>query len=354
MRKRWPRWMLPVLFLAASLSGCASPGAVEQSATHSELAQKAGLVEKVSVLSTDGQEIYLDLQAFSAEFWEQGKQLEISAAGISQNEVKYTLILYRAVDAPLVIDIGEHSSQVDQVIYHGPGAENFYKWTHAIIGRSLFSQLKVSSLEISAEDQKSTLLLNQSETLEMAELLRQAEYRPEKEQPHYPLYPHYHLKLGLGEKTLDATLLTPSTLALQMGNEQFYYHVPGELFSRLTELIPPQALTAQTMDELFKASEVHLTTPGEPESTASGQVNEQVAPLIAQGVSHQVVRLLKEAKPVAKPKDPGAELFQLNFQLNQSTKTVVFFEQYFTYQGRWYHHSQLDQRIKTLMDHLYT
>ncbi|UFJ42111.1 hypothetical protein LOK74_06330 [Brevibacillus humidisoli] len=346
MTKRWPVQWFPTLLVCFLLVACSNQPNGAGSKEKDEISKQLGTVEKVSVLSTDGTEIPLDLQEFSTKIVEQGKPLQRAETPLAASDVKFTLIVYRTDLAPLVIEVGTKSSQLGDFAYSGEGAEAFYQWTRRMIGQSLFTHEGAYTMLLTADDQGSTHPLSQEESAFVWKSLQEAKYQEKLEQVVYPLYPYYRLKLDVGDRVLDATVLTPSLLSVRFGNEVLYYRVPGALFSQLTEWIPPHPIETDTFDALFKATKVQISA-----SDKNGEASWVIAESIeGQGRAHQLVRLFKQGtltnQPVQLPKQP---VYTLEFQLQDSKERIDLNDKWFTYKGSIYAHRMIIDNVRHIL-----
>lgn len=144
-------YMLPALLICLLLAGCADGSNRNISEVKKRIDVEMGAVEKVTVLSTDGQEISIDLTSFLNDLSEQGKDLQLSTEPLTREDVRYTLILTRKVEAPLVIEVGEQASQFGDEAYRGSGADKFYRWIRKLSGTALLES-SLHSVEITADD----------------------------------------------------------------------------------------------------------------------------------------------------------------------------------------------------------
>jgi hypothetical protein len=347
MRNSLRAYVLPALFACLLLSGCSDAPNRHLTEMKKKLDVEIGTVEKASVLSADGQEIPIDLASFTQGLAEQGKDLQLSSDPIRREDVRYTLILYRKVEAPLVIEVGAQASQFANKTYRGSGAEKFYRWIREITGKSLF-QADIRAVEAAAVDLARSVSLSQEDTAFVWQSLRAAEYVEAAESKQYPLYPHYRLKLDTGENVLAATVLTPTLLSVEVGEEKHYYRTDSSLFSRLTEWLPLQEASADSIDSLFKATEIRIV-PGSDKNVRALE-RKIAASTVEQALSHEVIRQLKRAVP--SPRDvklPKQEKYSLVFTVNGTHKTIRIFERYFVMNGQPFSHQMLDQKILTML-----
>ena len=348
MTKRWPIDWLPALFVCFLLVACSNQPTGTGSTAQDELIRQLGTVEKVSVLSTDGTELPLELRDFSHEIAERAAPLQRAATPLAPDQVKFTLIVHRADLAPLVIEVGSKVSQVGEVAYAGEGAEALYQWTREEIGQSLFHHEGVYAIQLTAADQGRTYTLSQEESSFVWKSLQAATYQHKLEQLSYPLYPAYQLELDLGERVLDVAVLTPGLLSVRFGDEVLHYRVTGELFSKLTEWLPPHDQTeGDPLNTLFKATKVQITGTDKSGHAQTWVIGESIE---EQGRAHQLVRLLKQATPLKQPPAlPEKPLFTLAFQLPGGEQRIDLYEKWFTYNGRIYEQAAISDYIQRLI-----
>ncbi|MBO8162439.1 MAG: hypothetical protein H0Z34_01825 [Brevibacillus sp.] len=345
MTKRWARQWIPALLACILLAACSNQPQGAGGDERDEISRQLGTVEKVSVLSTDGTEIPLDLQAFSAKLSEQSMQLEQANAPLAPEDVKYTLVVYRTDLAPLVIEVGAKASQLGDLTYGGEGAEAFYRWIRSLIGQALFQQDQVYTVMLSAADMDRTLTLSRNEATLVWEAFREAQYQEAVEQVVYPLYPYYQLNLDVGKHVLNAVVLTPSLVSLRFGREVLYYRVPGTLFSSLTEWIPPRPVQGAPIDSLFRATKLDFSYS--EQGAKVDQTWNLAESIELQGRAHQLIRMMKQGmlldQPVSLPEHP---LYTVSFQTNDGKKTTLVYDKYFSHEGNVYAHDSIDDTIR--------
>jgi hypothetical protein len=336
-------YLVPVLFISVLLIGCWDPSRHPSSEMKKRIDVEVGAVQKAAVLSTDGQEVPLDAAAFLNELPAEGKELELSDRQLRREDVRYTLIFYRKVGAPLVLEVGKEASQFGDKTYRGSGAVTFYRWVRKLTGQALL-QAAVRSIELSANDLGRSLLLKEQEAASVWQAIQAAEYLESAEARQYPLYPHYRVKLDTGNRVLTVTVLTPTMISIPFGKETHYYRIDGSLFSTLTKLVPPHEIGADAFDALFKASEI--TVQPIADRSFSPFTRKMSDSTVEQAISHQCIRMLKggllQSQPVRMPRQ---ELYQIRFGHDGKEKMVQMYKRYFVYEGKVYAHSGIDQTI---------
>lgn len=347
MQTFWRTYLLTGLFACLLLTACSKGSNQHLNEMKKQLDVEIGTIDKVSVLSTDGQEFPIDLDAFTGDLTQQGRDLQQSDTPIKREDVRYTVILYRKIEAPLVIEVGTQASQLANKTYRGNGAERFYRWIRDITGHSLF-RAEIRNVEVTADDINQSISLSDGPTGEVWQILRTAEHVDAVEGKQYPLYPHYRLKLDTGNNVLEATILTPTLLAVKVGAETHYFRVNSELFSKLTQWLPLREKSADSFDTLFKASEIRIIPTGD--KTVSMLERKLADSTFDQALSHELVRLLKRGIPASRDLSlPKQEKFKLVFVINGEDKEIRMYEQYFAMNGQNYAHLQLDRKILALV-----
>jgi hypothetical protein len=349
MRKRLRAYLLPVMLVSLFVAGCSSEVSNRNaSELKKRIEVEIGTIEKGSVLSTDGQEVSLDLQAFLNDLPERGKELQLSDTPLQREDVRYTLILHRKTLAPLVIEVGEQASQFGGQTYRGSGAVNFYRWVRQQAGKSLLPD-RVRSIELTAVDFAHTLPLKQQEAETVWQLLKTAETVDVMEQKQYPLYPYYRIKLDTGERAMEATVLTPTLLSVPFGKETHYYRIPGSLFSLLTEWLPPQKAISDPFEPLFKAT--HIRIEPVKDQSVKAQTRKISETTVDQALAHQCVRLLKDGTHQhGQRAQPQQARFRLTFFGNGTETSIYVFDRYFLYEGRVYTHPEWKETIRELLN----
>lgn len=337
MTKCRPIYWFFALLASCLLVACSNQPQGTATTEIDEVSQQLGTVEKVSVLSTDGSELPLNLGDFDREIVEQAAQLERTDAALSPDQVKFTLVVHRGDLAPLVIEVGSKASQVGEIVYSGPAAEAFYQWAREKIGLSLFQHKGVYAIQLTAADQNRSYTLSQEESIFVWQTLQAATYQEKWEPFVYPLYPAYQLKLDLGERVLDVAVLTPGLLSVRFGNEVLYYRMAGDLFSKLTEWLPPHGQSPDSFDPLFHALKVRITVPDPNGSAQTWVIGESIE---EQGRVHHLVRLLKQAVPIQEKLTlPEKPWYTLEFVLPDGMKRIQLFDKWFTFEDKIYEHT---------------
>lgn len=342
MKSSFCAYLFSILLAGLLLAGCSqeNKGSTDM---RERIDTELGVVEKVTVMSTDGQEVTLDLPQFLKELPEQGKDLQTSLEPLKQEDVRFTLVIYRKKLAPLVVSVGETASQYGESTYRGGGAVGFYQWILRQTGRGLLSQ-RMENVLLSAEDLSRTRALGKAETAYIQSVLEGSVAEMEKSSKQYPLHPYYRLRIDGAVRPLEVTVLTPTLISVPFGRETLFFHVQGKLFSKLTEWLPPKDVEDDLIESLFKSSRIRLEAAG---GTAIQDAELTVTDTtVEQGIGHQVVRLLKTGSLLKiVPQQPGQEQFRLHFLVNGQERTFHFYPHYFRVESAWYAHDRLDQTI---------
>ncbi|MBY0088803.1 hypothetical protein [Brevibacillus brevis] len=341
--------LLVMMVSSLFVTGCAQSGKVSDD-MKDHIEKELGAVEKVTVMSTDGQEVLLDLRLFLQELSGQGQDLQVSSESLKQEDVRFTLVLYRTQQAPLVVTVGESASEFGGHTYRGAGASYFYQWVNKLTGKGVLSQ-KIQSVRLSAEDLGQARVLNEVEAEYIRKVMGSAVPEVDTRSKQYPLYPNYQMRMNSADRPVEVAILTPTLIAVPFGRETFFFHVEGSLFSRLTEWMPPSNRKDDKIDPLFKSTRIRVT--------ANGEMNVQDTKLdvtqttIEQGIAHQSVRLLKNADPLnVPPKNPGPKQYELHFLVNDIDQRMEVYPRYFKYDQTWYIQDELAENVWKLFQSL--
>lgn len=346
MKRTLRAYVFPVLMAGLLLAGCSEGVKDAESDMKKQLDADLRAVEKVTVLSTDGQEVPLALDEFLKELPEQGKDLQVSPQPLKRDEIRYTLVLYRQKLAPLVVEVGKQASQYGENTYRGPGADRFYQWIHRKAGKGLLPTA-VQTAVVTAEDLGQTVTLGTTQAKFLQGVLAAATPLSDEKIDQYPLYPNYLLRIDAGDRSLHVSMLTPTLVSIPFGRETHYYSIQGSLFSQLTQWLPPRRTEGDALDRLFQASKIRI----EPSGDVSVASVEQSATdtTVEQGKAHQCVRLLKGGVAIAgQPKSPGNERYRLIFSVEQGDVTVHVYDRHIRVNDTWYVHEHLDDKLLTL------
>ncbi|WNC12560.1 hypothetical protein [Brevibacillus brevis] len=348
MKSSFRTYLFSLMVACAMVTGCAQNAKVTDADMRERIRTELGTVDKVTVMSTDGQEVALDLPTFLNELQGQGKDLQLSNEPLKQEEARFTLVLYRKQLAPLVVTVGEKASQFGENTYRGTGAATFYQWVHRLTGKGLLA-MRADSILLSAEDLTLSRVLQDKETTYIQAVLGKAVPETEMPQSQHPLYPYYKLRLDSAERPLEVTVLTPTLISVPFGRDTQYFQVDGSMFSRLTEYLVPKENPGQPIEKLFKATNIRA------EATGEMRVNERnldvTQSTVEQGKAHQIVRLLKTGVRLGDaPKQVGPEQYRVHFRVNGEERTVIFYERHFCIDQVWYGHSQLQKSVWKLLE----
>ncbi|MGQ7277266.1 hypothetical protein ACT91Q_04805 [Brevibacillus thermoruber] len=347
MKRTLRAYVFPVLMAGLLMAGCSEGVKGTESDMKKQLDADLGAVEKVTVLSTDGQEVPLALDEFLKELPEQGKDLQVSPQPLKRDEIRYTLVLYRHKLAPLVVEVGKQASQYGENTYRGPGADRFYQWIHREAGKGLLPAA-IQTAVVSAEDLGQTVTLGKTQAEFLQGVLAAATPLSDKEIDQYPLYPHYRLRIDTGGRSLHITMLTPTLVSIPFGRETHYYSIQGSLFSQLTQWLPPRRTAGDAFDRLFQASKIRVEPSGDARVASVEQSATETT--VEQGKAHQCVRLLKGGVALAgQPKSPGSERYRLIFSVEESEVTVHVYDRHIRFNDNWYAHERLDDELLTLL-----
>ncbi|MBM7590642.1 hypothetical protein [Brevibacillus fulvus] len=330
---KWVTCLLAALFAGLLLSGCAETANQEVSGIAENLDTDLNNIEKVTVITADGLEIPIRLDQFNSDFSIKGKNLQTADKPLQKDEVAYTVVLHRKNEAPLVVEVGKQASQFADQTYRGVGAEKLYGWIHGIVGKTLL-QNEVKEIVVNADDLTRSLRLNDQETADVMRLLANSESVDQLEIPQFPLYPGYRLRLDFAETALEAKILTPTLLYFEAGSDQHYLRVDSELFSKLTEWIPLTGGSGDEFAPLYKTTELQISPGSDPEVKAAKY--KMADSTFEQGLSHQLVRLLKQAKPATEIPLPDKANFSLVFVVNGEKQAVDFYTDAFVFAGKTY------------------
>jgi len=343
MKSSFRAYLLTIVVACTVVTGCAQHTRETETDMKNRIESELGTVERVTVMSTEGQEVSLDLPVFLSELQSQGKDLQQSSDALKQEDVRITLVLYRKQLAPLVVSVGEKASQFGESTYRGPGAITFYQWIHRLTGKGLMT-LQEDSILLSADDLSQSRELPQAETGYIRKVLSEAVPEGDSNEKQEPLYPHYRLRMESAERPLEVTVLTPTLISVPFGRDTHYFHVDGTMFSRLTEYLVPKEKANDPIEKLFKATMIRVQASG---PMKVGEVDLDVTQsTVEQGLAHQAVRMLKTGVLLEKPpQQAGPEQYRLQFQVSGEERTVIFYSLYFRIDDRWYAHNQLQMAI---------
>ncbi|MFM1650799.1 hypothetical protein ACI7RC_01715 [Brevibacillus sp. B_LB10_24] len=347
MEKLWRIRLGLMCLVCLILYGCSANPQKPNAAERNLIVQNVDSVEKVSVLTTEGQDIPLDVKDFSRGLLELTGEVTTADQPLPEKDVKFSLIVYRAVEAPLIIDVGENVCRIGEASYSGPGARNFYSWVRELIGAALFQQDQVESVDIVASDLNMSQFLQKQEANELWEYLRSGEYREKPGNRQFPLYPYYRLKFDTGRNIMEVTVLTPALVSVKMGKEIIYYHVSGQMFAWLTGKLPLQQPDEETVHMLFKASGVKLLPAGGKAEALDWKVADSI---VQQGIVHQVVRVLQHGTALAGKPEQAANRaeYVLRFTVGEKVTEVAVYEHAFSTGGSWFERKNAGRDILTL------
>ncbi len=348
MRTCFRAYLLPVLLVSLLMTGCSDPSGRPLSDMKKRMDVEVGAVQKAAVLSTDGQEVPLDPTVFLNDLPAQGKELEVSDAPLRREDVRYTLILYRKVEAPLVLEVGEQAVQFGDKTYRGDGTERFYRWIRQLTGKALL-QSTVRSGELSAKDVARSLSLPEQEAVSLWQILQTSEYLDALEEKQYPLYPHYRVKMDTGSGVVEVTVLTPTIVSIPFGKETHFYRTHSSLFSTITEWLPPHEAGTDPFEALFRASDIRI----DPVTDRSiPQIQRKMTDsTVDQAISHQCIRLLKSGILQRKQtRLPRQEQYRISFGIGNSEKVVRMYEDHFVLDGNVYSHTGIHRHILQLLE----
>lgn len=349
MKSSLRAYLLSIVVACTVITGCAPDSKVTETDMRERIGTELGSVERVTVMSTDGQEVSLELPEFLKELQNQGKDLQLSQEPLKQEDVRFTLVLYRKQLAPLVVSVGEKASQFGENTYRGAGAITFYQWIHRLTGKGLLPK-NIDNILLSADDLSQSRTLEENEAASIQKVLLTAVPESDQNSKQHPLYPNYKLRINSVDRPIDITILTPTLISIPFGRDQHFYHVDGQMFSTLTEYLLPKEKEAQPIEKLFKATNIRV------EATGQMLVNnldlDVTQSTVEQGVAHQAVRLLKTGvQLVDRPQQGiGPEEYRIHFQVGESDHTVIFYPRHFRVNDSWYAHNQVQKSIWKLLE----
>lgn len=338
MRACLHAWMMFLAILACSLSaGCSEVTTMPERdlENHSNLQAQFGTIDKVSVMTTDGQEIYLNKNEFLEHVAKEEALLSGDLQNVKTEDVRFTLIVYRAQSAPFVLEIGSGNKKTDA----------FYQWIRKEAAEEAFRQLHVRTLEVEATDLNQHYLPTDEETAKISNMLSYATYSDSAQTAQYSLYPGYQMVINTGERSVVVKLLSPSLIGLTLGKEQLFYTVSTDLFSLMADWLPPEPTRANDVfDPLLRATKVILAPSGDASAdTVTFDPGDSTRHL---GLLHETVRELKQAKSSAAPVPTDPPAFSLRIQVGETEHIVRIYGDTFRFQGKMYQ----QPKLKELMD----
>ncbi|QRG65511.1 hypothetical protein [Brevibacillus choshinensis] len=350
MKSSLRAYLLSIVVACSVITGCAQDSKVTQADMREQIGTELGSVEKVTVMSTDGQEVSLELPEFLKELQNQGKDLQLSRDPLKQDEVRFTLVLYRKQLAPLVVSVGEKASQFGENTYRGTGAITFYQWVHRLTGKGLLPRNSENIL-LSADDLSQSRVLEESEKTFIQSVLQKAVPESDHTVNQHPLYPNYKLRINSSDRPIDITILTPTLITIPFGRDQHFYHVDGQMFSTLTEYLLPREKEAPSIEKLFKATKIRVEATGD--MRVDNLDLDVTQSTVEQGIAHQAVRLLKTGvQLVDRPQQEiGPEEYRIHFRIGDNDQTVIFYARHFRINDKWYAHNQVQKAIWKLLEH---
>lgn len=331
MRACLHAWTMFLAILACSLSaGCSEVTTMPVTDADPNVQSNFGTIEKVSVMTTDGQEIFLNKDEFLKHATKDTSLFPQQLQKLKTEDVRFTLIVYRSQSAPFVLEVGPGQDETT----------SFYHWIRKETAKALFPQIHLRSIEMVATDLGQSYLPTEEETSLIGKQLSAAEYSETNQPLQFALYPDYRLVVDSGERTMIAQLLSPRLLRVSLGKEQLYYTVSTDLFSQAANWLPPQKKgTSDVFDSLFKATKVILAPTGK--GSADLLTYEPAESSQYQSLLHETVRELKRAEPSAAPVPTEAPEYYLRIMVGETEHVVHIYGDTFRFQGKMYHQPEM-------------
>ena len=295
MTRIWIGSFISIISLVMILSGCSSATGKTAEQDRNLFTTKINSVKKVSVITTDGQEIVLDSKSVKEMLPQTTQEIYRSTDRLRESDVRYTLLAYRDNQAPLVIEVGESACQFEDTTYRGYDTHTFYQRIAELTGQALFTGSNLQSIQLSAMDKEDIVSLNPQQTQQFWQMIQQAKYQVKPDIIPYPLFPQYKLHLDFGERVREMSMLTPSLVTIQVGGDVLYYRVSSALFSELTKYIPPQPSEHDPIDQLFKAHGIFLDPADSKQKKMDTTFKD---PILWESLAHQFIRIVKQGSLV--------------------------------------------------------
>lgn len=347
MTRGWIGMFISFFSLMMILSGCSTAPGKTTEQDRNLFASKIDSVKQVSVITTDGQEIVLESAKVKQALPQTTKEIYRSTDRLRESDVRYTLLAYRENQAPLVIEVGEWACQFEDTTYRGLDTQSFYQSIAELTGQALFTGTNLQSIQLSALDKEDKVNLTQEQTQQLWQIIKQAKYQVKPEMIPYPLFPHYQLQLDFGDRIREMSLLTPSLVTIQVGEDVLYYRVSSSLFSLLTNYITPQPDEQNPIDPLFKASGIFLSTPDQQDQMKNPTLKD---PILWESLAHQFVRILKQGVPAkqAIPTEEKAK-FKVTLLIGETRKEIDVFSNHFRMDGKMFEQPGIVSKLGELM-----
>ncbi|RNB91893.1 hypothetical protein EDM56_03840 [Brevibacillus fluminis] len=340
MRACLHAWTMFLAILACSISaGCSEvttkPVTDNDSHATSKIQEQFGTIDKVSVMTTDGQEIFLDKKEFMQNAEKMAAFLPQELEKVKTDDARFTLIVYRSQSAPFVLEIGPGSEAMN-VLYH---------WIRKETAEVVFQQIHIRTLELSATDLDQHYIPTDEETAKINKLLTSATFSETTEPLQYSLYPGYQLVINTPERAIAARLLSPSLIGLSLGKEHLFYTVSTDLFSAVANWLPPEKEGVRDVfDPLLQATKVILAPTGEGMSDTLTYDPAESSRYM--GLLHETVRELKRAHPLSTPSPTTSPAYYLRVMTGNTEHTIRVYGDTFRYEGKMYQQSKLQELLR--------
>ncbi|WP_232697017.1 hypothetical protein [Brevibacillus daliensis] len=349
MMKKWHVYFVSVMWTCFAATGCQAPLEEQSIKQEMNMTDRLQYVDRVSILTTSGQEIQIDPMRFHQLVLEGNyRKLSPTPEKLSEEEIFYRLIAYVPQEAPVVMEVGPTGFTYANQTFRGSDAEEFYQQTKVQLGNALLPDNPPMSLEMKANDLPGRPFANlQGNKLDEAwDTLSQITYTNDEFRGLYPLYPSYQISFRHRDGQIQFQVLNPGLLKCILGKETLYYQASDELYPFIEDLLPVK-MDSNKWQALYEADElkvVQVVNKSEEKDSILKADNQK-----DKSSMHQVVRLLQGSYSQTEVTEQGPSYLRLLIIEQENVHEVKVWKDYFEWNGQIFRHVKLQEKLEVLL-----
>lgn len=305
----------------------------------------------LSFISHEGMEIGLDAALFQEKWVELTEYLQLSSNIALQDP--FTLVAWDKENQPYVIQIAPAGIKIGQDFYRSEKKlEPLIDWIREHIGDEYLNNLSMERIIIEARDLDIKKELSSQMAEDVYQLLKSSVLVKGEPRILTPLYPHYLLDVEYKkDQFLQFVVLSPTLLAINDGQNKWFYQLNNSMFSLLKEIIPITHFSEHHIKFLFQAEEI-IIEDGEHTYVIN---KDQTEGLVLETLVHQYARMFAQGRKTTKTNLPIEEDAEIHFRVqfnfvNSLPKHITVYDDFFYFDEERYELANISNKIWDMID----
>lgn len=306
---------------------------------------------KVSLISQEGIDVELEADRFQAK-WSEYTPFLVESSPIEMAD-SYTIVGWDKQNQPHVIQVSNEGIKVGQDYYQVKKTEDLMAWIREHIGLKYLNHVEMERIMVEARDLEIKKELPNALAEDVFQLIKGSSLVRGTPRLVEALYPAYILDIEhKKDHFLQLTVLSPTLISIQDGQDRWYYQLNHSIFSLLKEVIPITYYSKEHIKHLFQAEDLKVLKEGERYSFSDSA---QEALTLDTFIHHYVRQFAKGRKTAAAlEQEPLPYRVQFIFA-DSSVKELLVGEHVYYYEGERYElyqaASKVEEIIATIQSH---